>query len=468
MPPARRVLILVPLLMAAALIGTVLTSYFSVHDVLATLARGQGDAMLDSIRHGQSSDRAFLETLLRDQEAEGLRCIAVLDPSGQPLQVVGDCLTRDPETLRSIVRGARSDEVIKAGSRVRMVRGSLRPEGEPPPGTRERSRGRGAILIELDPLLTRQLEHGAIRSLGIGGAASLALVLVAIGLWRFSAREERMKERLERDRRLASLGEMAAVLAHEIRNPLTAMKGHAQLLAERLAPDSPEKRKAGRVVREAVRLEELTADLLSFIRSGEIERREADPSEILRAATREVDGPDGPRIDLEIPRAPAPRPLDGRLLRQALTNLLRNALQASPRAAAGTADGVPEAGGPVATLTEEDGTLVVTVRDHGPGVPAGERERIFEPFFTTRTRGTGLGLAVARRIVELHGGTITVTDHPAGGAVFRVTIPPTPAGVAAGADPGAEPVGERRGGPAGARAAGAASAAEVPPARAGG
>jgi len=462
MSPTRRVLILVPLLMAAALIGTVLTSYFSVHDVLATLARGQGDAMLDSIRHGRSTDRAFLETLLREQGAEGLRCIAVLDAAGQPLQVVGDCLTRDPETLRSIVRGARSDEVIKAGERVRMVRGSLRPEDAAAGDSgHARSRGRGAILIELDPLLTRQLEHGAIRSLGIGGAASLALVLVAVGLWRFSAREERMKERLERDRRLASLGEMAAVLAHEIRNPLTAMKGHAQLLAERLAPDSPEKRKAGRVVREAVRLEELTADLLSFIRSGEIERQEADPAAVLRAAAKDVGDVDGDRIALDLGAAPARWPLDARLLRQALTNLLRNALQATGDGADGE---LPEA--TVALDPERGGTLVFTVRDHGDGVPEGERERIFEPFFTTRTRGTGLGLAVARRIVELHGGTITVIDHPERGALFRVRIPRSGRSDGSG-DAGVETrSGARsRSRSSSADAAGSASA-DAPPARA--
>jgi len=451
MQPARRVLILVPLLMAAALIGTVLTSYFSVHDVLATLARGQGDAMLDSIRHGRSTDPAFLDTLLREQGEEGLRCIAVLDGAGQPIQVVGDCLTRDPGTLRAVVRGARSDEVIKAGPRVRMVRGSLRPDSELHAGTGERARGRGAILIELEPLLTRQLEHGAIRSLGIGGAASLALVLVAVGLWRFSAREERMKERLERDRRLASLGEMAAVLAHEIRNPLTAMKGHAQLLSERLAPDSPEKQKAGRVVREAVRLEELTADLLSFIRSGEIEREEADPAAVLRAAARDVGDVDGDRIALELGAAPARWPLDARLLQQALTNLLRNALQATGDGADGAA--------PVATVTEgpeRGGSLVITVRDHGRGVPESDRQRIFEPFFTTRTRGTGLGLAVARRIVELHGGTLSVADPPEGGALFRVTIPRSGR---PGAGPDPSP-----GSPA--RSRGRSPSAGAPPARA--
>ncbi|MGD2116635.1 MAG: ATP-binding protein [Acidobacteriota bacterium] len=403
MEPTRRVLVLIPLVMAAALIGTVLASYFSVHAVLATLARGQGDAMLDSIRHGRSTDPAFLEALLGEQREEGLRCIAVLGRDLQPLRIVGECLAADAGSLQRAVRTAGSDEVVPVGRRVRMVRGG------PSPGDPEGRTSRGAILIEFEPILTRQLEHGAIRSLGIGGAASLALVVVAVGLWRFSVREERLKERVERDRRLASLGEMAAVLAHEIRNPLTAMKGHAQLLAERLGPESAEKRKADRVVREAVRLEELTADLLSFIRSEQVEREAVDPARILRTAAEEV-APE--RIELETGGAPEAWSLDPRLMRQALGNLLRNALQASP-------DGTPAE----ASATTEEGALVYRVRDRGPGVPEGERARIFEPFYTTRTRGTGLGLAVARRIVELHGGEIDTANHPDGGAVFRVTIP---------------------------------------------
>ena len=102
--------------------------------------------------------------------------------------------------------------------------------------------------------------------------------------------------------------------------------------------------------------------------------------------------------------------------------------------------------------------LVITVRDHGCGVPESERERIFEPFFTTRTRGTGLGLAVARRIVELHGGTISVTDPPDGGALFRVTVPSS-----GRADRPGRSVAEA---PSGTRSRTPPAGADTPPARA--
>jgi two-component system sensor histidine kinase HydH len=99
-------------------------------------------------------------------------------------------------------------------------------------------------------------------------------------------------------------------------------------------------------------------------------------------------------------------------MRQALTNLLLNALEASP-------PGVPAE----ARVAAEGDALVFTIRDHGPGIPPGDAERIFEPFYTTRAKGTGLGLAVAQRIVHLHGGKVTAANDSSGGAVFRIVLP---------------------------------------------
>jgi two-component system, NtrC family, sensor histidine kinase HydH len=114
--------------------------------------------------------------------------------------------------------------------------------------------------------------------------------------------------------------------------------------------------------------------------------------------------------------APRSWSLDPDRLRQVLSNLLRNALQASPpdEPVEVTVAGGRSAHGP---------ELRIVVRDHGPGLPAGREKEIFEPFVTNRTRGTGLGLAVARRIVELHGGTLVGRNGRAGGAVFETRIP---------------------------------------------
>jgi two-component system sensor histidine kinase HydH len=265
------------------------------------------------------------------------------------------------------------------------------------------------ILVEFEPLAANELRSGALRTLGIGGVASLALILMAAFLWRLTLRAERVQEERERERRLASLGELAAVISHEIRNPLTSMKGHAQLLAEHLEAGSRDRDKAERVVREAVRLEKLASDLLSLVRSEKIERSDVDPARLLREAAESVD-PE--RIELVLDGAPALWSVDAERMLQVLTNLLRNAVQASPESAR-----------PVAEVSVEEDRLVFTVRDFGDGIPEGEEERIFEPFYTTRVQGTGLGLAVARRVVALHGGTITAANHPQGGAVLRVAVP---------------------------------------------
>lgn len=133
-----------------------------------------------------------------------------------------------------------------------------------------------------------------------------------------------------------------------------------------------------------------------------------DPRAIL-AAAEEVDGN---RIDLATQDAPPNGSLDPHLTQQILSNLLTNAILASPSGERGDA-----------TLALKAGALVIRIPDCGEAVPEQGRDQIFEPFYTTRTRGTALGRAADRRIVTLHGGTITATDHPEGGSVFQVTLP---------------------------------------------
>jgi len=415
MPPSRRFLIAIPLAMAVALIATVLSGFFLVRTVRTTLLRGQADTIVDQIRRASPRDaewdQAGAEKLLAEMAEGGVLCLATFDETLAPVAVAGSCPV-STAALQEALLGTEPGEVLDLGSRVRVVR---RPpehvrrrlaaeERERPGPPRPR-----AMLLEFEPRLSSELEASAVRTLGIGGAASLALLATAVVFWRLSLRAERLQEALERDRRLAALGEMAAVLSHEIRNPLTSMKGHAQLLAESLEPGTRERDKADRVVGEAVRLEKLTADLLTFVRAKRIQRTDVDPAAVLREAAAAVEES---RCDLELAEAPARWSLDPGMLHQALVNLLRNALQASPDGARVTA-----------SVGQEGEELVFAVRDRGEGIPEGAQDRIFEPFHTTRVRGTGLGLTVARRIVELHGGTLTPANHPQGGAVFRAAIP---------------------------------------------
>jgi two-component system, NtrC family, sensor histidine kinase HydH len=265
------------------------------------------------------------------------------------------------------------------------------------------------LVLEFEPLMANELRSGTAWNLGISVATAVLLMSLALLLLRWIIHREALERRLEHSRRLADLGEMSAVLAHEIRNPLAALKGHAQLLVETLPAASRELAKAHRVVGEAERLESLTSDLLELVRSGNIERAPCDPTLLLQECASSLAED---RFEIHADHAPPSWSLDARRMGQVLTNLLQNALQASP------VDRRVKV-----FVTVEERSLLYVVRDHGEGIPPGENERLFEPFHTTRTRGTGLGLAVARRMVALHGGSITASSHPKGGACFRVTIP---------------------------------------------
>ena len=266
----------------------------------------------------------------------------------------------------------------------------------------ERELDDGALVVEYAPMLAIDLLGRARRGLVLSVFAS-ALLIGFVALWiRFRLRLESLTLEAERTRQLAQLGTLSAVIAHELRNPLTVLMGHVQLLSE----DLPESRSLGHVTTSADRLEALLESLLAFARTGEVTLAPTDPVELLHEASRESGlGP-------ETVSGTAPAwPLDAVRMHQVLRNLLNNAVAASPE------------GGIEASVAVDGGRLVFEVRDRGTGIPKGMHESIFEPFHTRRTHGTGLGLAVARAIVEKHGGTLTAHDAPGGGALFRARIP---------------------------------------------
>jgi signal transduction histidine kinase len=212
---------------------------------------------------------------------------------------------------------------------------------------------------------------------------------------------------------LARVGEMAAVVAHEVRNPLAGIKGVLQVVGGRLSPGSGERLALQQAAARLDSLQRLTEELLQFARP-----RPPVPAPLVLAALAQEGAAllrtDGAFADLEVEVRGDPGRLDGdpQQLRTVVTNLLRNAAEAN--------------GGKGRVVVEvEDGAGRVDLRvvDAGPGVSEADRERIFEPFFTTREQGTGLGLAIVQRVVEAHGGSIAVEAAPGGGACLRVRLP---------------------------------------------
>jgi len=219
---------------------------------------------------------------------------------------------------------------------------------------------------------------------------------------------------LERRKRLAALGEMAAGMAHEIRNPLGGIELYASMLARDVAEQPASLQLVGKISSGVKRLEMLVSQVLQFSREIQPQFARADLAELADQSVELA----GERIHRDIDcRLTGPRPMpvrvDPLLMGQAILNLLINAVEAVGDA--GTIE--------IAWSVEQpDNRFRLSIRDSGPGIPSAVLDRIFNPFFTTKETGTGLGLAIVHRIVEAHEGTITAGKAPLGGAVFEIRI----------------------------------------------
>ena len=367
-----------------------------------------------------------LARIVEAHRADGLHALALFTRDGRVLASHGASTA-----LLTACRGER-ESVTLVGDRVIACAGPLPPRtdglpggppfggppgappfggppfGGPPPGVLPFGRPMPpSLAFEFEAVAAPGLRR-AHTSLLAAGAVALA-VMVAVGLvaLRLLREREDIARRLAEARHLSALGEMSAVLAHEIRNPLASLKGHAQLLAEAVGGDARQSARAGRVVGDATRLEQLVDELLAFARTGQLDLREVRPEPWVREVVASL----GARVDLVVEGAPARWRLDAKRLGEALANVVGNALEADTE------------GRVTVRVAVEEGALVVEVRDRGAGIAPGEEEAIFEPFHTRKVRGTGLGLAIARRTAALHGGTLTARNEVGGGAVFRFALP---------------------------------------------
>ncbi len=225
-----------------------------------------------------------------------------------------------------------------------------------------------------------------------------------------------LRDRLAQSEKLAALGQLAAAIAHEVRNPLGVIRSAAQGIGESLTSDDRDTRRACAFITDEIdRLNGVITALLAFARPLKLDRRPTSVAAMLERATQLVARELAGRT-LELRAHPPHDALaieaDADLATQALVDLLLNAAAVSP----------PGADIEVDTRVELDAVTIAVV-DHGPGVPVELRERIFEPFFTTKPEGTGLGLAVARQIAVAHGGRLCVEAAAAGGSRFSLVLP---------------------------------------------
>jgi signal transduction histidine kinase len=253
---------------------------------------------------------------------------------------------------------------------------------------------------------------------------------------------EEANRQVERSRHLAMLGEMAAGIAHEVRNPLGSIALYARMLEQDLADRPEQQRTASKIAAAVGGLERIVSDVLVFARQTRPRPCSCDSAELLRAAwdSARRDEPIWQTVEAvfePVPDDAASVTADPGMLQQALVNLIRNAVEAMAEVPPPRRLRLSAARH---TVLDPDGSrrpmIALRVRDTGPGIDHASAQRLFQPFFTTRASGTGLGLAIVHRIVDAHLGRVTLTNAPAAGsprerpgAVAEILLP----------CPGAEP-----------------------------
>lgn len=272
------------------------------------------------------------------------------------------------------------------------------------------------LRVAIHPYPANGIVRKANFQIFLAGFSLVILWVLAVFFFLAWRRGERLEIRLQEQERLAALGEMAAVLAHEIRNPLSSIKGFAQYHLEEAGLSPILKEDLGIIIEESKRLERLAFDLLAYARPAMPHEEKFELERFCKELVRSVVIPDD-NVTLDFRCDQATVRFDKAKLMQIGINLLQNAI-----------DAANEHGGQAGLNMKyvEEG-IIMEVWDTGPGLSEAVRGRLFEPFVTTKARGTGLGLAIVKRLVESTGGTIVFKDRiksePAQGTLVEVVLP---------------------------------------------
>lgn len=285
---------------------------------------------------------------------------------------------------------------------------------------------------EHDTYLSRYLETGRARIIGIGREVvglrkdgttfpvHLSVGEITVGgerkftgiLHDLSARV-RMEEQLREQASLVRLGEMAAVIAHEVKNPLAGIRGAIQVMGGQLAGRGADAGIINEIIARIDSLDQMVKELLLFARPPKLRLAPTDVASLV-AATADLLAHDPALSNVEVTVSGSVPPItaDAELLKVVVQNLLLNGAHA-----------MQGRGCIRVEMGLADGACRIAVSDEGPGIPPDVLQKVFTPFFTTKSRGSGLGLPTARRLVEAHGGTVTITCPPAHGTTVVVQLP---------------------------------------------
>lgn len=218
--------------------------------------------------------------------------------------------------------------------------------------------------------------------------------------------------------KLAALGQMAAVVTHEVRNPLSTIRGSAEIISKKVSADSPLKKFTEYIIQEVERLDLVVTEILTFSRKPQLVLARGNVNSIIGQTLDFLEASDFQQAGIRARQALSDKVpdilLDKDQIKQVLLNIIQNACHFMEK--------MPER--LLTVKTESDGReITIEVSDTGPGIPPENIDRIFEPFFTTKVRGTGLGLSISKNIIESHGGSISASAGKPSGAVFTITLP---------------------------------------------
>ncbi len=362
-------------------------------------------------------------------QTPGVVFVTVLDGWGAVLGARGEqpasqeMTSHEKELLAGSVAVTARD--VRLGDKEHlMVMAPLSLEGRPAGVVRV-----GFERDRMDQILERN-RHFLFLSMGFIVLAGLfSLWFVFQNQKRHLARIEEMRKRLEQSERLSSLGQLAAGVAHEIRNPLNAISMASQRLQREYLPCEEDKgqefsRLTGVIRDEIRRLNVIIEDFLTFSRSRRLELREFSLTEVIQKLARLM-GEEARARGITLTVKPAQDtlmvPMDVDKLQQALINIVKNAME--------SIDGAGSIG--IVMERQPGDRAVVRITDTGSGLAPAEIEKIFDPDYTTKEKGLGLGLPIAYEIIRGHGGTIGVQSSPGRGTTFDISLPTKPAPAAA-------------------------------------
>ncbi|RJX36352.1 MAG: hypothetical protein C4525_01350 [Desulfarculus sp.] len=464
------------LLILGVLAVTTVRSVQSTRQLMLSALTTQGELVVRTLegvtraglRHqlwGLLRMQSLVEETLRQPH---LRSLAVMDPKGEvlaagvaepnvsevekaalgglPPGVLAQVQRRLPVTEfleKEVVVGRPFEPLAAVRRDTRPLPSWARPPepGQPPPPERGMGRGMGRdmerhhmemmgwldkdappgyVLVRLSTASFRKAQARVIgNSLLLAFLVFLAAALAAGVMFFYARRRQsellRLRREVDQSRHLAALGRLAGSVAHEVRNPLSALRGLVQYLGKGAQPGSRQEECARTAVSEVDRLERVVSDLLDYTRNREPRLVPMDLGESLKATLALLaDEPraQGVELDVQLPPGLPPVLADPDQVRQIVMNLLLNALEAN--------NGQGRIG--LRTLGQ-GGRVLLEMADQGPGLPPGDPEQLFDPFFSTKDRGTGLGLAIARRLARGLGGELSAANGPAGGAVFTLSLP---------------------------------------------